>query len=205
MSNDQHIREAFGLTLLKNSHPDIRRLKRQTANTTLHGNKFWQAASVLIDYLQEFPPEPGSRILEIGCGWGLAGIFCAKQYGCEVVALDADESVFPFLEHHALLNQVQVDTVQMGTEAVTTEQLAGFDLVIGSDICFWESLTQALGEFIERAIDADIERMVIADPGRPTFRTLAEAYAGHDYVRYTDWAVPEPHNSWGLILDLGAP
>lgn len=195
-------REAFGLQILKNSHPDIRRLKRETGDASLHGNKFWKSTYVLMDYLSECPPDPGSRILELGCGWGLGGIFCAKEFDAQVIALDADDSVFPFLEHHAALNGVEVDTVQMRFEDITVEHLEQFDLIIGADICFWDSLVTPVRELIGRAIEAGVERVLLTDPGRPTFRAVAEHYAEQLDAVYSDWDVPEPHNVWGLVLDV---
>lgn len=195
-------REAFGLQILKNSHPDIRRLKRETGDASLHGNKFWKSTYVLMDYLSECPPDPGSRILELGCGWGLGGIFCAKEFDAQVIALDADDSVFPFLEHHAALNGVEVDTVQMRFEDITVEHLEQFDLIIGADICFWDSLVTPVRELIGRAMEAGVERVLLTDPGRPTFRAVAEHYAEQLDAIYSDWDVPEPHNVWGLVLDV---
>jgi predicted nicotinamide N-methyase len=195
-------REAFGLQILKNSHPDIRRLKRETGDASLHGNKFWKSTYVLMDYLSECPPDPGSRILELGCGWGLGGIFCAKEFDAQVIALDADDSVFPFLEHHAALNGVEVDTVQMRFEDITVEHLEQFDLIIGADICFWDSLVTPVRELIGRAMEAGVERVLLTDPGRPTFRAVAEHYAEQLDAVYSDWDVPEPHNVWGLVLDV---
>ncbi|NIB39330.1 methyltransferase domain-containing protein [Pseudomaricurvus alkylphenolicus] len=197
-----HSRQAFGLEILKNSHPDIRRLKKESGEASLHGNKFWKSTFVLMDYLNECPPDPGSRILELGCGWGLGGIYCARQFGAEVIALDADDSVFPYLEHHARINGVNVDTIQMRFEEVTTEDLTQFDMIIGADICFWDSMVDPLRELLERAMEAGVERALLTDPGRPTFRQVGEEFQQNYDAVYTDWDVPEPHNAWGLVLDL---
>jgi predicted nicotinamide N-methyase len=197
-----HSRQAFGLEILKNSHPDIRRLKKESGEASLHGNKFWKSTFVLMDYLNECPPDPGSRILELGCGWGLGGIYCARQFGAEVIALDADDSVFPYLEHHAKINGVNVDTIQMRFEEVTTEDLTQFDMIIGADICFWDSMVDPLSELLERAMEAGIERALLTDPGRPTFRQVGEEFQQNYDAVYSDWDVPEPHNAWGLVLDL---
>lgn len=203
----KHSLEAFGLTILKSQHKDIRRLKREGDDASLHGNKVWKSAQLLIDYLREFPPEPGCRILELGCGWGLSGIYCAKHHACEVVGLDADDSVFPYTELHAELNGVEVGLFQGRFEDITVEDLEGFDMVIGADICFWDELTPVIQALVERALEAEVPRIVLADPGRPPFREMAE-YIDAQYadqiaqLDYTDWTIPEPHNVWGLILDL---
>ncbi len=199
---DKHTREAFGLQILKNSHPDMRHLKRKVGEASLHGTKFWKSTYVLMDYLRECPPEPGSRILEIGCGWGLGGIFCAKEFGAEVVSLDADERVFPFLEYHAALNGVSTDTIQMRFEDISVDDLSQFDMIIGADICFWDSLVKPIRQLIGRAMDAGVERALITDPGRPTYRKVAQYYQKKMDAVFSDWDVPEPHNAWGLVLDV---
>lgn len=201
-NNSKHTREAFGVTLLKSSHPEIRRLKKSTEQAQFHGNKFWNASLVMMDYLSEYPPAKNMQVLEIGCGWGAASIFCAKHFNAQCIALDADDSVFPYLELHTAMNQVSVDSVQMNLADITEDQLANFDLVIAADICFWDELTEQVGQLIDRAINAEVPRILLTDPGRPGFRELAEHYSQYDEVTYTDWAVPSPHNAWGLVLDI---
>lgn len=196
-------REAFGLTILTSQHKDIRRLRKAQGVAELHGNKFWKSTYVLMDYLKETPLERDSRVLELGCGWGLAGIFCAKAFGAEVVSLDADENVFPFVELHAQLNEVSINTYCARFEHITEADLAGFDVIIGADICFWDEMTEPLKQLLTRAINAGVTRIILTDPGRPTFRALAEHFADqYPESMYTDWDVPEPHNVWGLVLDL---
>lgn len=200
---DKHQREAFGLTILTSQHKDIRRLRKQQGVASLHGNKFWKSSFVLMDYLQECPLDKGARVLELGCGWGLAGVYCAKHFGAEVVSLDADEGVFPFVELHAALNGVSTQTYCGKFEDLDHDQLGGFDAIIGADICFWDEMTGVLSDLLVRAIDADVERIILTDPGRQPFRNLAEAFADEmEQAVYTDWDVPEPHNVWGLVLEL---
>lgn len=200
---EKNTREAFGLSLLTSAHKHIRRLRRAQGVAQLHGNKLWKSSYVLMDYLREFPIETGSRVLELGCGWGLGGIFCAKHFNADVVSLDADESVFPFVELHAQRNQVTTNTYCGRFEDLTEKELAGFDVIIGADICFWDEMVAPLEQALDRALAADVGRIVLTDPGRPTFRALAEAIDNsYEDVVYTDWDVPEPHNLWGLVLDL---
>lgn len=200
---EKNTREAFGLSILTSAHKDIRRLRRAQGVAELHGNKLWKSSLVLMDYLRECPIEPGSRVLELGCGWGLSSIFCAKHFDAEVVALDADESVFPFVELHAHRNGVTVNTYCERFENLTEQDLAGFDVIIGADICFWDEMVEPLEQALDCALAAEVGRIVLTDPGRPTFRALAEAIDNsYDDVIYTDWDVPEPHNLWGLVLDV---
>lgn len=197
-----HARQAFGLTILKNSHSDIRRLRQQTGYPSIHGNKFWKSTYLLMDYLQANPPKQRARILEIGCGWGLAGIFAAKAFKTQVTALDADDTVFPYLQHHAELNGVKVDTWKCRYEKITKQHLANFDYMIAADICFWDSMVHPLYNLVRRAYQVGSVRVIMSDPGRPTFRTMAERCTDKLGAQYNDWIVPHPHNASGLVLDM---
>ena len=193
-------RTAFGLTILKNGHPEVRKLKRETGNATIHGNKFWKSTFLLMDYLTEFPPGENAKVLEIGCGWGLGGVFCAKEFGAEVTSLDADESVFPYLQHHAMINGVGVTTWSERYENIRQEDIAEFDLIVAADVCFWDTMSKPLFDLVGRAYQAET-RVVMTDPGRPPFQEMAEKCASEYGALFDDWAVPHPYNVSGLVLD----
>ena len=197
-----HERDVFGITVLKNSHPDIRRIRRDAGEATIHGNKFWKSTSLMIDYLSMAPPEKNWKILEVGCGWGISGIYCAKNFGSKVTALDADESVFTYLQYHAQLNGVSITTLKSRYEKVTVEMLSEFDMIIGSDICFWDEMAKPLFNLIKRAHKAQVKRVVMTDPGRPPFRTMAEQCMEKFAAVYDNWSVPHPYNTSGLVLDI---
>lgn len=196
-------RNLFGVTVLKNNHRDIRRLRRESGYPTHHGNKVWNASLILMDYLGEFPLESPLRVLEVGCGWGVAGIYCAKRFGCEVTGLDIDAGVAPFMHHHANLNGVQVEVVCGSYQRVTGAFLAGFDLLIGADICFWDELSAPLFNLVRRAHKAGV-RCVLTDPGRPPFTQMAERCCAKLGAELESWAVPEPYNCSGYVLDVPA-
>jgi 16S rRNA G1207 methylase RsmC len=80
---------------LSSSHPEVRRLQHTAARPSLHGQKVWPTSFVLLDYLQQRGVAPQARVLELGCGWGLVGIACAKMFQAQVTGLDADAAVFP--------------------------------------------------------------------------------------------------------------
>lgn len=198
-------KEAFGLTILGSGHKDIRALKKKTEDATIHGNKVWKSSFILMDYLTEMPPEEGARILEVGCGWGLSGVFCAKTFNADVTSLDADMSVFPYLQLHAELNGVSVKTWCNKYEQISQKDLAEFDLVIAADVCFWDSMVDPLYNLIARAQQLGGVRVVMADPGRPTFREMAERCVDSFDVEYENWHLTPPHNTSGLILDVYPP
>jgi predicted nicotinamide N-methyase len=78
----------------------------------------WQSTFMLMDYLAEHPLARDPRVMEIGCGRGLLGIFCAKRYAAEVLLTDADEQVFPYAMTHARLNHVSVQTEHVAFERI---------------------------------------------------------------------------------------
>jgi predicted nicotinamide N-methyase len=153
----------------------MRRLKRSGLATHLHGNKLWGSAYLMMDFLQEHPLETGSRVLELGCGWGLASIYCAKYQQADVTALDADPAVFPYLALLAEHNQTTIKTLSADFTELSAEALSKYDVIIASDICFWDEMSEALYQLIARAVDVGVKKILIADPHRPPFIDVAEA------------------------------
>lgn len=202
MSSSNLSRRLFGLTVRKNAHPDMRRLRREAGEPSLHGNKFWKSSCLTMDYLKRNPLLQGSRVLDLGCGWGLGGIFCAKQFGARVTGLDADSSVFPFTHYHAELNGVEVNTWRCRYEKVSEAQLREFDALIGTDICFWDQLEPALYNLTRRALRAGVKRVVLVDPGRSPFRSLAERAEEKLGASYREWEVSRPLKASGCILEI---
>ncbi len=191
----------FGIDVFKGNHREIRRLRREVGSPSHHGNKVWKSSIILMDYLSDCDLPPGCRVLEIGCGWGIAGIFCAKQFGCRVTGSDIDASVFPFMHLHASLNGVEVSTLHSSYEKLTGAMLSQFDLMIGSDICFWDHLEKPLFNLLRRAAKAGV-RTVLTDPGRPPFTAMALNCADRLAAELHGWAVPAPHSCSGYVLDV---
>ncbi|ROR99054.1 lysine methyltransferase [Sinobacterium caligoides] len=165
--------KVYDLELLSPQHPAIEQLKQQHP-TSIHGDKVWDACFLLIDHFRKNPPQTGSKVLELGCGWGLAGIYLSKYYGCVVTAVDADANVFPYLQLHATVNDAKIDCQQSRFEQLEQKVLGSFDIIIAADVCFWDELSDIHQQLIDRAIAADVEQIVYADPEREPFVELAE-------------------------------
>lgn len=190
-----------GLTILDGSHPSIRALKRAGHVAEIHGNKLWNSSFLVMEHLRRNPLPKGSRVLEIGCGWGLLGIWCAKRFDARVSAIDADANVLPYLQLHAELNDVEVSAERKTFEQLTTRYLADFDVILGGDICFWDEMTRQLYNLIRRAQRAGVEAVMIADPCRPPFTDLAErCEANMDGAHRVDVRVTRPRRATGQIL-----
>lgn len=194
-------RSAFGVEILNSNHAAIRKLKRDGNWPYIHGHKFWNSSFLIMDELRRNPLRRGARVLEIGCGWGLLGIFCAKQFGARVTGVDADRNVFPFLDLHAERNGVTIETEVRRFERLTTERLRDFDVILGADICFWDELTPILFNLIRRAKKAGVGRVIIGDPSRSPFTALAER-CGDTYPnsRVVARALKQPVRATGELL-----
>jgi len=193
-------RHAFGLTMLSPSHPEVRRLQHAAVQPALHGHKVWPMSWVLIDYLHQRGVPSRARVLELGCGWGLVGIYCAKTFHAQVTGLDAYAAVFPYLQLHAQRNGVHLAT-RHGTFAdLTPHELAAFDLIVGADICFWEELVDPLYQLVRHGVTVGVAEILIADPGRPPFDELCAQCLHQGDAEVLAWAMTTPVTESGRIL-----
>lgn len=193
-------RQAFGLTVLYQGHPEVRRLQQEAARPSLHGQQVWRSSYLLMDYLQQRSLRPGTRVLELGCGWGLVGIYCAKTFNAYVTGIDADEAVFPYLQLHAQLNGVNIDTRQCTFKHFPAQDLAAFDLIVGTDICFWDELVDPLHRLVRHGIKAGVAEILIADPHRSPFDELCARCAKTCDAEVLDWGIKRPMKVRGKIL-----
>ncbi|HEY3699000.1 MAG TPA: methyltransferase domain-containing protein, partial [Spongiibacteraceae bacterium] len=141
----------------------------------------------LMDFLDEHPLPKRKRVIDAGCGWGLGGIYCAKTYKSTVLAVDADDAVFPYLNAHADLNDVKINCHHGDFKSVKGKLLNDVHTVVGADICFWDEMVKPLYKLIERALDAGAKRVAIADPGRSPFYKLAEKCAKKHDADLIEW------------------
>jgi predicted nicotinamide N-methyase len=169
-----HCIEYLGISALRSTHPEVRKLKRQQSHHSAHGNKVWRSSFVLMDYLTTYPPKFASKVLDVGCGWGLSSIFLAKEYAAKVTGLDIDSGVEPFLRLQAHVNQCEIN-FQIGSfENLTQSELSAYDLMIAADICFWDEMIDPLLDLFNLALSSGVQRIIVADPGRPPFWSLCE-------------------------------
>lgn len=189
-----------GVTMPTSSHPAIRQVRRRGASPAIHGNKLWKSSRLIIDYLKKHPPEHCRRVLDVGCGWGITGIWCAKTLGAKVTSMDADSGVFPFLEATATLNGVKTTQLVARFEDVTTNQLSQYDMLVGADICFWDEMVKPLENLVRRAIKGNVKQIIIADPGREPFYDLAARCEKAHYAEVLDWETRSPVKAQGNLL-----
>jgi predicted nicotinamide N-methyase len=200
---DDNMYQAYGIYLLESKHRLIRRLKK-AYQPSVHGHKTWNASFLLMDYLQYEPLAKKSRVLEVGCGWGPGSVYCAAQFKAKVTGLDIDDEVFPFLEVLAELNDVKVKPLVKRFESLKVKELSAFDVIVGSDVCFWDSMVKPLSQLINRALKSGVERVVITDPGRPTFYELCDIVRKKHKVELQEWYATEPSYTSGEVVEIRA-
>lgn len=193
---------AYGIYALYARHRAIRKLKHSHP-TTYHGFRVWPSSWLLMDFLKYRGIPRGSHVLDVGCGWGLGGIYCAKNHHAVVTGVDIDSEVFPYLRLHAQINNVEIQPIIKRWEEITIKQLTNFDILIGSDICFWDSMVEPLTGLINRALEAGIKSVFITDPGRSTFKLLAEYFVKKGNGKIWNWAINIPQEVNGHILKIG--
>ncbi|MBT4496661.1 MAG: methyltransferase domain-containing protein [Gemmatimonadetes bacterium] len=196
-------RQAFGITVLKAADKRIRKLKKEH-EPLIHGNKFWSSSWVIMDYLERQGLPRKARVMEVGCGWGLAGIYCAKNYGAKVTGLDADPQVFPYLDLHAKINDVEIKTVCSKFEDIKKKELAKQDILIGADICFWEEMTDPVYNMVRKAIQAGVQQVIIADPGRPPFDEMTNRCSAELGAEVKEWEVEDPVKATAFLMIAGS-
>jgi predicted nicotinamide N-methyase len=197
-----NIQTVRGLQIYTRKHPKLQKLLAKSGHPEIHGDKVWFSSYFIMDYLEANPPAEKSRLLEIGSGWGLLGMYCAKNFRSRVTAVDADENVFPFLDLHARKNDVKISNKVSRYEDLKPKLLAKQDLIVGGDICFWDELVEPLYQLIKNALEQGVGRIIIADPGRPPFLKLArrcrKLHGGK--LKSVSISTPRAHSGYLLVL-----
>lgn len=142
--------------------------------------------------------------MELGCGWGLAGIYCAKKHDAVVTGIDADPDVFPFLQLHCEVNNVKIETIKRNFDRLTVAGLSRTDVLIGADICFWDNMYDPLRRLIHRALRAGVKLILISDPVRSPFEELGDYCVEKFGGQVLDWEVKSPRPILGQILKISS-
>jgi len=193
--------DAYGITLLCPDHEEILELKEQFKPSN-HGYKVWDTSWLLIDYLKQFVNLKGKTILDIGCGWGLSAIFCAKHFKAPVTCVDIDNDVYPYLNLMAETNKVKVNFLNLDIDRIDMSILNKADIIIGSDICFCHELIDPLRRLFKNAETSSVNQIIIADPGRWPFDDLTEFYMRNKNIEIIEWSIHTPIPFAGKILKI---
>lgn len=123
----------------------------------------WPAAIVLARLMHEHAIE-NLRILEVGCGLGLASLV-AHRRGADITASDHHPLARQFLSANTALNHFPPLRFESCDWAEESPGLGTFDLIIGSDLLYEPDHPQLLSAFIDRHAAADA-KVILIDPDR---------------------------------------
>jgi hypothetical protein len=65
-------------------------------------------------------------------------------------------------------------------------------------------MVKPLSQFINRALKSGVERVVITDPGRPTFYELCDIVRKKHKVELQEWYATEPSYTSGEVVEIRA-
>lgn len=205
MKKAPEIKTARGVKFYPPNHKRVQKLLTGDSEPEIHGDKVWFSSFFIMDYLEQNPPEPKTRILDIGCGWGILSIYCVKKFQAKCTGVDADKFVFPLLDLHAKLNNVNVSKKVSKYEDLKADFLAKQQIIAGGDICFWDELVDPLYTLIDNALSVGVEKIIIADPGRTPFlrlvRRCRKNFKGKVKVKSVEIKEPQKKDGYLLIID----
>jgi predicted nicotinamide N-methyase len=180
-SDDKGISEAIGIS---------------SSNWSLFG-VLWGSSLSLARLMSDYSVD-GRRILEVGCGLGLASLVLNARRA-EISATDYHPQAEKFLQENVELNGGADIPFARAAWADGSTALGKFDLIIGSDLLYERGHAELLASFIDSHARPVCE-VVIVDPGRGQLarfgRVMRErGYAGVQHKR--NGAVPEGEPSRG--------
>lgn len=146
----------------------------------------WPSAYVLARLMCDFPIA-GKRILEVGCGLGLASLVLSGRYA-DITATDHNPAVEGFLVENTRLNASSaIPFVRAGWTDAESD-LGRFDLIIGSDLLYEPDHAAQLSAFIHRHA-AVASEVILVDAGRGFHNKFCRALEGLGYVGHIDRSI----------------
>ena len=124
----------------------------------------------------------GKRVLEIGCGIGLASLVLHKM-GVDITASDYHPRAREFLDRNVFDNGLSPIKFQSVDFEKKNPQLGKFDLIIASDVLYQPHHAKYLSTLIAAHSGDDVE-VIVVDPGREnrasfTHNMIALGYSHH--------------------------
>lgn len=131
--------------------------------------KVWEASFLLAYLVGKQPVNPQGRMLELGAGIGIVGVYAALC-GHRVTITDFNEDALLFARANALLNGLSDEIVRKldWNDPSETDQ---YDTIVGSEIVYDRRSYPALVGFLHRSLtpDGTIFLAKSADLPAPTF------------------------------------
>jgi predicted nicotinamide N-methyase len=134
-----------------------------------HFGQLWPSARLLAEAMDTFDIT-GKRILEAGCGIGLASLVLQRR-GADVVASDIHPLAEAFIAYNSALNDLPAVHYRQLDWEQALPSLGGFDVLIASDVLYEREHAALLAALVMRHANP-VAEVVVADPGRGNNATL---------------------------------
>jgi predicted nicotinamide N-methyase len=154
------------------------RLGISSAQWSLFG-QLWPAGRLLAQAMQRFDIA-GKRVLELGCGIGLASLVL-QQRGADVVASDMHPLAEPFLAYNAALNALPAVHYRQLRWDAPLPALGHFDLIIASDVLYETDQAALLAGVVDRHAYPAAE-VLVTDPGRGNSTRFSRLLAARGFT-----------------------
>lgn len=139
----------------------------------------WASGEVLAHLMFDYEIE-GKRILEVGCGIGLASLVLNHRLA-DITATDYHPEAELFLQENVKLNNgAEIPFIRTAWGDKITS-LGVFDLIIGSDLLYDREHSDALSGFVDQHAKARCT-VIIVDPGRGQTASFSKKMKGLGYA-----------------------
>jgi predicted nicotinamide N-methyase len=123
----------------------------------------WPAGIALAEAMSVIPIA-GRRILEVGCGLGLASLVLQRR-GADITASDHHPLAEAFMRHNTDLNDLAPIPFSHASWDGPDTGMGRFDLMIGADLLYERDHPRALAAFLAQHASPTVQ-FVMADAGR---------------------------------------
>ena len=105
----------------------------------------------------------GRRVLDLGCGGGVAAIAAARAAAAVVTANDIDPLALAMVVRNARLNRVQVEL--LAGDLLDAPPRAPWDVILVGDLCYTATTARRVIDWLRQRV-GDGCRVLLGDPGR---------------------------------------
>ena len=171
------------ITVVKQPDDFLEDLSRADSDGTLHlpyWMYLWASAVGLGHHLERMATLTGQQVLELGCGFGLAGIV-ACQEGASVLFTDYEREALRFAQYNALQNRCadRATFLQMDWNAPCLK--GKFSRILASDVIYEEKNWQPIITLMQKHLVADGE-VILSEPNRTNTGQFFELIGFHGFA-----------------------